>query len=82
MVADKCHIDKGKDEILTAIARQIIVHRKVGCRDVPITQEVRHWAQILHTFCFVENSRNMYREVSAKSIVAKIFKLISELYNE
>lgn len=38
LVADKCHIDKGKDEILTAIARQIIVHRKVGCRDVPITQ--------------------------------------------
>lgn len=83
LMADaKCHIDSGKKEILTAIARQIIVHRKAGCRDVRITREVRRWAQVLHSFFFVENSRNKEREVSVDSIETEIFKIVSELYNE
>lgn len=79
LAAEKCRIDSGRREILTAIARQIIAHRKVGCRDVPITQEVKRWALVLHTFFFVENSRSIHREVSAKSIETKIFEFISEL---
>lgn len=82
MTGDKCHIDSGKKEILTAIARQIIVHRKAGGMGMRITREVRRWAQVLHGFFFVENSRNMHRELSVRSIESEIFKLVSELYNE
>lgn len=82
MTGDKCHIDKGKKDILSAIARQIIIHRKNACKDVSITHEVRHWAYVLHIFFFVENSRNMHREVSEKSIETELFNLISELHDE
>lgn len=81
MAGERCHIDSGKKEILTAIARQIIVHRKAGSRE-PITREVRRWALVLHGFFFVENSRNMHREVSARSIETEIFKIIAELNKE
>lgn len=82
MTGDKPHIDSGKKGILTAIARQIISHRKEGGGDVCITQEVGHWAEMLHCCFFVENARSKHRDISANSLRTELFRIISELSQE
>lgn len=82
MTGDKPHIDSGKEEILTAVARQIISHREEGLEGTEGNREVHRWAYVLYHYFFVENRRNKSREVGLKSLETELFNLIAKLQHK
>ena len=77
-IAEKTHIDSGRDLIFRAVARQILAHKRANPEAVS-WREVRRWAQVLSELFIVDSRNGKGKPLPARSIETMLQSLVTEL---